>query len=74
MWIFLLMISKVNNKGGVWELDLSPIKISSEWSILSIETFRGLCFPFEALEVTTIEGNWDEGTTLNSLGSNFYYF
>ena len=53
-------------KGGVWELDLSPIKIALVGSIFSKEYLGCFPFPLEALDVTTV-GKGDAGTTFNSL-------
>ncbi len=71
---FLLNISKVNRNGGVGELDLSPIKMESEGSIISIGTVGGLCFHLEAFKVTTIEGDGEARTTFNSLSKNLCVF
>ena len=62
---FLLNTSKVKRKGGVCELDLSPIKITSLASIFLGESLGVLPTPFEALEITGV-GKDEAGTAFNS--------
>ena len=65
---FLLNISKVKRKGGVCELDFSPIRIKSEES--NNEWPGGLPIPLESLD-TTIVGRGEAGIAFNSFSKNF---
>lgn len=69
LWTFLLKFSKVKKKGGVWEFDLSSIRIASEGSTLSKEILGVLPFPFEAFAVTIV-GNENAGIIFNSLSKS----
>lgn len=68
---FLLKISKVRRNGGVWDLDLPPIKAMSAGSIFFKEVLGGLPISWVTCEITAA-GRGEVGTALISLRSSFH--
>ena len=58
MWTFLLKTSKVKRKGGVWDFDLSPMRMAYVSLILYEDEDEGLNFILflEALVLIKIYG------------------
>jgi len=72
LWKFLLKTSKVRINGGLWDLDLPPIRAMSIGSILFAMIIGVLPISWVACEIT-VAGRGVVGTALSSLKSNFYW-